>query len=186
MKKITIRDAIAEDAKLIFDLRRDPRLRGMQYPLTPVEHEDPASLRAESLRPELPENGWKCTTILADREFAGYIIESFTTSDAFQGNAIIDVGWDLVPKLWGKGFMVDALGQLFDSRFELLPNVHYIARCFASNHRCLRVIQKLGFKVEQVTLGERMCHFLTLWSFREELVKHRLTRDLWRTQRTKP
>lgn len=177
----TIRDSILDDAQQIFDLRCDPRLRSMQYP--PSFFETPRTLLAVT-KPglDIPLNGWKSSTILTNGKFAGHIIQVFNTGG--DGVTRILLGWNLVPECWGMGIMVRALDLLFELRFAAKREIKFEACCFASNHRCIRVISKLGFQPDQLTLWERTSHLARTWG-RERVVKYSLAHDQWsKYQRT--
>jgi RimJ/RimL family protein N-acetyltransferase len=174
----TIRDSIPADARQIFALRCDPCLKSMQY--APSRLETPSTFLAIAQPgPEIPKTGCKCSTILVDESFAGHVIQLCTTGT--NGVTSILLGWDLVPELWGMGAMVRALDLLFDQRFKTSTNIDFIACCFASNRRCIRVIEKLGFQTENLTFRERVFHFIQTWG-QERVKKHRLTYSLWRTR----
>ena len=176
----TIRDSTLDDAQQIFDLRCDPRLKTMQYP--PSFLETPTTILAITQPgPEFPMNGWKCSTILTDGSFAGHIIQVFTPG--VDGVTTILLGWDLVPECWGKGIMVRALDLLFEQRFTTKREISFVACCFASNLRCIRVIEKLGFQPDNLTFWERVSHFVRTRG-RERVVKYCLTYDQWHNYRT--
>lgn len=177
--EVTIRDMTPADAKLIMDLRRDPRLRTMQY--MPSAHETPEALLAV-VQPglEIPRAGWKCSTILVDGNFAGHITEIYSLRG--QGTSSVLLGWNLLPELWGKGVMPQALELLLEIRCAAKPDIEFIACCFASNSRCVRVIEKLGFRGEPLTLIERLSHFTQTWG-RQRVVKFRLTHATWHIRR---
>ena len=171
----TIRDSILDDAQQIFDLRCDPRLKSMQY--SPSILETPTTLFAV-IQPGLdfPTNGWKSSTILTDGNFAGHITQVFQTGS--DGVTRILLGWNLAPECWGMGIMVRALGLLFEQRFAVKREINFVACCFASNQRCIRVISKLGFQPDKLTFWERTSHFARTWG-RERVVKYCLTHDQW-------
>lgn len=175
----TIRESTVDDAQQIFDLRCDPRLKSMQY--RPYFFENPMTVFTVSqLGPELPMNGWKCSTILTNESFAGNIIQVFTTGG--DGVTTVLLGWNLVPECWGKGIMVRALDLLFEQLFTANRGFIFVACCFASNLRCLRVMEKLGFLRDQLTFAERVSHFTRTWG-RERVVKYCLTYAQWHKAR---
>lgn len=171
----TIRDSIRADARQIFDLRRDPRLKSMQYAPSCLETPDTLVLLALP-GSKIPEAGLKCSTILVDGDFAGHINQLCTSG--VNGATQILLGWNLIPELWGLGVMVRALDLLFERRFETKREIEFVACCFASNHRCIRVIEKLGFQSDSLTFWERVSHFIKTRGH-ERVVKYRLTYDLW-------
>jgi len=176
--QVTIREYIPADAEKVFALRKDPRLRGMQY--APSILESPASQTALfQPGPDIPRNGWMCSCILVDGNFAGHISQIYSTFGVSDTTVLL--GWNIVPELWGRKIMVRALELLFSARFESHPRLVFIACCFASNNRCLRVIEKLGFRADRLTVLERLSHFRMTWG-RERVVKYRLDFDLWQNR----
>lgn len=172
---IAIRDSVFDDAQQIFELRCDPRLKAMQY--RPSHSETARTIIAVSTPgARIPGNGWKCSTILADQRFAGHIIERYRSGTSEQAHAYL--GWNLVPELWGRGFMVQALTTLFNQRFKENHGLQFIACCFASNVRCQRVIKKLGFQADDLTLVEYLNHLVKTWG-RESILKFRVTYNQW-------
>ena len=173
--KTTIRDTTDEDTDAIFALRWDDRLRTMNY--RPSIFETPHTLIALSQTGmEIPASGMKSSTILVDDQFAGHIMQLHKTG--FDTTIRIELGWNLVPRYWGKGIMVEAVNQLLQQRFKASSKINFFACCFASNRRCIRVIEKLGFQPDKLTLLERMFHFTKTWG-RERIIKHRLTYEDW-------
>ncbi len=173
--QISLRDSILEDAVPIFELRCDPCLASMQYP--PSYLETPATLLAAvQPGPEIPTSGYKCSTILVEEKFAGHISRMYRTREDGVTDAFL--GWNLIPELWGKGIMVRSLGLLFDSQYESKKQLEFVACCFASNHRCIRVIQKLGFQPARLTVSERLSHFIRTWG-KQTIQKYRLTHHMW-------
>jgi RimJ/RimL family protein N-acetyltransferase len=174
----TIREYIPADGEKIFALRKDPRLRGMQY--APSILETPKSQTALfQPGPDIPKNGWKCSCILVDGDFAGHISQGYSTRGVSETTVLL--GWNIVPELWGRKIVVRALELLITARFESQPSLVFIACCFASNARCLRVIQKLGFRIDRLTVMERLSHYMMTWG-REHVVKYRLDFDLWQNR----
>ena len=175
----SVDDAFAENLDRIYS--KTVRLRGMQY--APSILESPESQTALfQPGPDIPRNGWKCSCILVDGNFAGHISQVYSTLGVSDTTVLL--GWNIVPELWGRKIMVRALELLISARFESQPRLVFIACCFASNNRCLRVIEKLGFRVDRLTAMERLSHFMMTWG-RERVVKHRLDFDLWQNRSTK-
>jgi RimJ/RimL family protein N-acetyltransferase len=114
-----------------------------------------------------------------DGNFAGHISQVYSTLGLSDTTVLL--GWNIVPELWGRKIMVRALELLFSARFESQLRLVFIACCFASNNRCLRVIEKLGFKVDRLTVLERLSHFRMTWG-RERVVKYRLDFALWQNR----
>ena len=152
---VELRDTTAEDARLIHDLRCDPRLRGMQY--APSWFERPDTIyKLLYQEPALPYNGLLSSTIIADGTFVGDILEFYRTT---RKKRTVTLSWNIVPEQWGKGIAPAALKLLLDERFSIDSKLRFRACCFSSNSRCIRVMQKLHFKPGNLTMYERILHF---------------------------
>ncbi len=177
-QRVTIRDTTRDEVVYIFNLRCDPRLRGMQY--APSMLETPETYFAVMQPgPEIPTVGFKCSTILVDGDFAGHISEACSTSKI--GTPVIQLGWNLVPELWGKGIMVQALEELFHKRFAAPQDIEFVACAFSKNQRSIRVIEKLGFTYAKLTISEWLYH---LYHTRgtKRVLKYCLNFGLWNSR----
>ncbi|MFN7842597.1 MAG: GNAT family N-acetyltransferase [Pirellula sp.] len=176
--QVSIRDLLKDDANLAFNLRCDPRLRGMQY--APSMLETPETYFAV-MQPgtDIPTVGFKCSTVLVDSIFAGHISEACSTSKF--GTPVIQLGWNLVPELWGKGIMVQALDELFGKRFAARQDIEFVACAFSKNQRSIRVIEKLGFTYAKLTISEWLYHVYHTRGTKRVL-KYCLSYDLWNSR----
>lgn len=176
---VSIRPVIEEDGQRIFDLRRDPRLQGMQYSLWWFDSPK-KFVRSDGNNGRLPRYGTLRSAILVDDEFAGHISQTFTPPSVRLTGAEVEVSlsWDLFPELWGLGIMPSALNKLLAQRFRQNEKIDFVACCFASNQRCCRVIDKLGFIEEPLGVLEYMDHLLMTWG-QQRVIKHRLNFTGW-------
>jgi len=179
---VIIRDATAEDATQIDRLRWDPRLRGMQYAPSVFEISG-TYMAAAQPGPDIPAIGFKCSTILVDSGFAGNISEGCSMGK--NGVLVIQLGWNLRPEFWGQGFMVQALEQLFQKRFATRSDIEFVACAFTSNRRSIRVIEKLGFLADRMSLSERILHFYMSRGMKR-VAKFRLPYGEWCKRRQSP
>ncbi|MFA5309447.1 MAG: GNAT family protein [Dehalococcoidales bacterium] len=63
-------------------------------------------------------------------------------------NNRVEIGYDLLPEFWGKGYMREALQAAIDFAFTIM-NIHRIyAVTYTGNHRSIKVLEKLGFHKE--------------------------------------
>ncbi|MFN7877287.1 MAG: GNAT family N-acetyltransferase [Pirellula sp.] len=176
--QVTIRDLLKEDAKLVFDLRCDPRLHGMQY--APSKMESAETLFAiMKPGPEIPITGFKCSAILVDGAFAGNISEAYSITNL--GKPLIQLGWNLVPEFWGNGIMVLAIERLLQKRFSKRQDIVFHAFVFSTNHRSIRVIEKLGFASTKLLFLEWL-HHLYLTRGKKRVLKYWLNFDLWNSR----
>ena len=176
--QVAVRDLHEDDAKLAFKLRCDPRLRGMQY--APSRLETPETCFAVlQPGPEIPRLGFKSNAVLVDGVFAGNISETCSTSK--MGTPVIQLGWNLVPELWGKGIMVQALDELFRQRFAARQDIKFVACAFSKNHRSIRVIEKLGFAPAKLAFAEWL-HHIYLTRGTKRVLKYCLSFSLWNSR----
>lgn len=68
-----------------------------------------------------------------------------------------ELGYELVPALWGRGYMTEALATVLDYAFPHM-NLHRVeANVDPDNHASRRVLEKLGF-LHEATLRQNWCH----------------------------
>ena len=177
-QRVTTRDTTRDEVVFIFNLRCDPRLRGMQY--APSMLETPETYFAVMQPgPDMPKVGFKCSTVLVGGVFAGHISEACSTSKI--GTPVIQLGWNLIPELWGKGIMVQALDELFGKRFAARQDIKFVACAFSKNHRSIRVIEKLGFTPTKLAFAEWL-HHIYLTRGTKRVLKYCLTFSLWNSR----
>ena len=68
------------------------------------------------------------------------------------GKKVVYCGWNLAPEYWGRGIMCIALSKLFDDWFTKQGVTCVRADCFRNNKRCVRLLEKLGFVPERISL----------------------------------
>lgn len=61
-----------------------------------------------------------------------------------------EVGYDLTPDRWGRGYMIEALGAVLAFGFEKMSLHRVSALVFEANVRSVRVLEKSGFRQEGV------------------------------------
>jgi len=61
---------------------------------------------------------------------------------------LCSIGYDLLPGMWGKGLMSEALGALLSFLFEQLGFERIQAYVHPQNHASCRLLEKLGFERE--------------------------------------
>lgn len=152
MMEIILRATSEADLPAIFHIRQDRLVQPHQYKLTP---RDTADAWKQMLFRTPMSNGvlFQCTTILQENKIIGYINQLYSTIYA---QRICRCGWDLAPAYWGQGIAAIALSQVIDSLFHEEGIDMVIADCFANNHRCTRVLQKLNFEPAGMFPGERI------------------------------
>lgn len=140
--KIAIRDTVESDLLDIFRIRTDPLVAVHQLRLTTGDDLDFWRQQLFGDRRNAAVV-FKCTTILDDRVVIGHISQHHLK----QGDwTTCECGFNLAPQYWGRGIMRMALSRLFDAFFEEQGVDLVISDCFADNHRCIRLLSKLGFQ----------------------------------------
>lgn len=59
-----------------------------------------------------------------------------------------EIGWRLAPEYWGQGLATEAARSALQHGFESFPFDRVIATVQAANTASIRVIEKLGMKLE--------------------------------------
>jgi RimJ/RimL family protein N-acetyltransferase len=90
--------------------------------------------------------------LLRPRRFAGTIELSIV--DAGQG--IGEIGFLLLPEMWGQGLAAEAARLLCDHAFSDLGLQRVQATCSPENVRSVRVLEKIGMKREGILRGYRV------------------------------
>ncbi len=68
-----------------------------------------------------------------------------------EGSGRGEIGFDLAKEQWGKGLMTEALTAIIEYGFEALNLFRVEAHTYSNNTRAIRLLEKLGFQVENVS-----------------------------------
>lgn len=169
---IEVRDTLPEETEAIFCLRNNPSVLEQQYRPSPLDTPEAYAERMVQ-SPVLGQYYFRSTSILCDGAMVGHVMQSFSLANSPTQCRCV-CGWNLDPDYWGKGIMAIAASALFDRLFEVNPDLRIIVACFDTNRRCLRVIEKLGFTPQKMTLSERFGHFTQTWG-KKKVVQFQLT-----------
>ena len=63
-------------------------------------------------------------------------------------NNRVEIGCDLLPEYWGKGYMYEALSKAIDFAFHEMKANRISAHVHTKNSRSMKLLEKLGFKKE--------------------------------------
>lgn len=74
--------------------------------------------------------------------------------ERFSGDHRGEVGFDLGTSWWGQGLMKEALTAVINYGFDVLHLKEVIAITAADNRRALRLLRRLGFRVEGEQKGQ--------------------------------
>ncbi len=149
--RLKLREFIPDDWRAVQAYRKDPRYRRYY----PIERATEAAARAfvqglieeQTHQPrttyqfaiELLENG----KLIGN---AGIRLRSLGKRQPEARQA--DIGYEINPRYWGKGYASEAAGAVVQFGFETLQ-VHRIwAECLAENRASARVLEKLGMRLE--------------------------------------
>ncbi|WP_182867051.1 GNAT family N-acetyltransferase [Stieleria mannarensis] len=155
---LIIKPTERREIEAIFALRHDPDVLLHQY--RPRRNETPESFARKLEAPPNPLGmSFRCTSILVDDVLVGHVMQHFGPAPDPRLNAC-ECGWNLAKSHWGQGIMTEALTLLFAQLFEEDPKLLIFASCFTSNQRSRRVIEKLGFRRDQMHWFVWLTHFV--------------------------
>ena len=72
-------------------------------------------------------------------------------------NRSAEIGYDLSPRFWLKGYMNEALSTAIKYGFEMMDLNRIQAFVHVRNERSLRALSKLGFKIEGIIREKYLC-----------------------------
>jgi RimJ/RimL family protein N-acetyltransferase len=148
--QISIRSATQEDVPSIMRICLDPQVTPNQYRVSAKAEPGFRAIVAGEV--VLGRYERRITIIEVNGEIAGYIHHDHSF---FRGAEAVAFGWNLAPVHWGKGIMPVSVKQLMDQCVSERKTQLFIVECFRDNQRCLRVIDKLGFREAPISLYER-------------------------------
>ena len=88
----------------------------------------------------------------SDRQVVGYC--GLWRFDDIGGSPEIEIGYRLVPDVWGIGYATEAAGAVRDYAFEVLGLKRLVALIEPVNKRSIRVASKLGMHYEKDVMME--------------------------------
>lgn len=150
-ERLKLREFVAEDWRAVQEYHKDPRYR-RYYPIT---YASEAVARAfvqgfidEQTR--IPRTNYQfAIELLANGRLIGNVGIRLRSLGRRQPEARqADIGYELNPRYWGKGYATEAARAAVDFGFATLQ-VHRIwAECLAENRASARVLEKLGMRLE--------------------------------------
>lgn len=155
-ERLLLRAISTEDRNAIFEYYADPEVANwfFEQPFTQIEQAD--QVIGDFLEKAAQGRGLAWAILLkASGELIGTC--SFENlAAAKQG----EIGFDLAKKYWGYGYMSEALTGIITYGFSVLGLDSITADTYSHNARARRVLEKLGFKVDHVTVDSH-CYTLT-------------------------
>lgn len=174
MARYRLSETTIADLPRIFEIGSDPMVLQQQYPpwrgMTP-----------EVYRRFVRAGTFRCTSIFADEQIIGDVWRMYSHGPR---SRVCYCSWNLLPGYWGRGIMPAALTALFDYMFTQDGVTAVVADCFATNDRCLRVLEKLGFCRCRLGAWAAIGHFIKTKGQRKVL-RFRLTAEQWATRSTR-
>lgn len=171
---IDIRETVEADLPAIFRIVTDPQVRPMQFRLS--RHDTIEGWR--KLLFGAPTSGRalsRCTSIVRNENVIGHVNHSHFEVGQ---RRFCYCGWNLAPEFWGRGIAVLALSKLFDQFFREQQIHAVFSECFASNRRCLRVMEKLNYIPVGIPLHDRLRTMIVRRCL-HWLYRFQLTADRW-------
>jgi RimJ/RimL family protein N-acetyltransferase len=163
-----LRDAKWEDLAALAAVEAHPWVAVWQYPTTTELQQD--FLHQILSGTAFPGCKVHLTVIERDGRLIGFIQHTHRQT---AGVEWVVCGWSLLPEYWGQGIMSNALRQLFDRFFA--SQIEYVfADYFHGNHRCQRLLEKLGFVPQPIPWLERL---RIIWGTRHLVWLHRTRLD---------
>ncbi|WP_231756696.1 GNAT family N-acetyltransferase [Lignipirellula cremea] len=171
---INIRDTAAEDLDAILRIGNDALVAPHQYRQSLAGTRDKWCDFLAGKR-DTKFVTFRCATILDGDTIIGNVSQWHINSN---DRPIVQCGWNLTPAYWGRGVMCLALTELFNRFFANDGVAHIYADCFRSNHRCIRVLEKLGFTPNGIPPHHRV---IIAWSMRclHWIRRFRLDSEMW-------
>lgn len=150
-KRLLLREFIPSDWEAVFAFRNNPRYRTF-YP-GENESESQAQLFIDLIVGEqkaLTRRTYQLAITLKDNSRmignAGIRLRALGGHETAVLQA--DIGYEIDPHYWGRGYATEAARSMLDFGFETL-GVHRIwAQCLAENQASVRVLEKLGMQQE--------------------------------------
>jgi RimJ/RimL family protein N-acetyltransferase len=141
-KRLWLRWPRASDAAAIAEFAADPAVAEMISDMTqayPIREAERFIINARA------ENAAGCALHLAvtQKASAGAVIGVLSASN--RGNQDSEIGYALLPLVWGKGLATEAVHAAVDLIFSLTPVSHIFATSRVGNKASQRVLEKSGF-----------------------------------------
>ncbi len=143
-ERLLLRNITPEDADFFLAVFSNPVVNKYLYDEEPIQSLDEAMKWIDLYNSEIPDhNRW----VIIDKE-TSLRLGTCGFHNWDKRNNRIEIGYDLLPEYWGKGYMREALTKAID----LVVNTMNIHRIYALTHtenaRSIKILEKLGFKKE--------------------------------------
>lgn len=144
--RLLLREFSADDAPAVAAYHRDPRFQRFYPERLHAEREAHALVeRFLAWQREEPRCRYQLAVALAD---PGEPIGSVGLRSAAAGARVADLGFELAPDHWGRGYATEAARALLEHGFGALGLHRVHAHCIADNLGSRRVLERLGMREE--------------------------------------
>lgn len=144
--RLLLREFVETDWRAVLAYQSDPRyLRFYHW-----SERTPEDVRAFvqmfiDHRKEQPRSKFQLAIVLPGEDrLVGNVGLRMQTADAFEG----DIGYELAPWEWGRGYATEAARAIARFGFETLRLHRLTANCLAENTASAHVLEKIGMRLE--------------------------------------
>ncbi len=149
-ERLVLRELTGADAPALFRTYSDPEVTGafMAEPLVDVGQAE--GLIAVFLREFAAQHAITWAVVPSDTD------ECIGTCSLTVGSASsVELGYDLATQWWGQGLMTEALGAVLAYAFDELHVEVVVADTRSTNARSIRLLERLGFRLDDERDGRR-------------------------------
>lgn len=149
--RLLIREFAEDDWQSVYDYRRDARYLRFYPDDIASESEVQAFVKQQITNQQLePRLSFQMAICLPDDDRmignVGIRLRSLLNHQSEARQA--DIGYELDPHYWGRGFATEAAQAILDFGFAELDLHRILANCLAENKASARVLEKLGMRLE--------------------------------------
>ena len=123
------------------DMNADPKVME-HFPLTNTREESDAGFDRIVARMEHEGFGLWAVEVPGVAEFIGFV--GLNRADALLGRPVLEVGWRLAAKYWGRGYATEGGRASLAHAFDVLGQDEVVSFTTAANLRSRHVMEKLG------------------------------------------
>ena len=144
--RLVLRDFAIEDWPAVLAYQRDPRYLRF-YPWADRSEADVRAFvqMQVDLQSEQPRRQFQLAIVLPDD---GRLIGNCGIRRKPDNEREADIGYELAPEHWGRGYATEAAGAMVDFGWRELGLHRISAWCIADNVASARVLEKLGLRPE--------------------------------------